>query len=82
MATTAEDTGFPTEVWLGMKRGEWPIRAFITEQMAQRWAMEGGNGTGSERVRYVVGPVPVDPSMPARRAVRIPETVEWERTIR
>lgn len=75
---TAESTGFPGQVWLGIKRGEWPVEAFPDEDMAQRWASQGGNGMTNERVRYVVGPINVDPTLPARRAVKVPETTAWE----
>ncbi len=78
MTATAESAGFPTEVWLGIKRGEWPVEAFPDEDIARRWAAQGGNGTTAERIRYVVGPIPVDAGLPARRAVRIPETTAWK----
>lgn len=75
---TAEGAGFPEQVWLGIKRGEWPVEAFNDEEMAKRWSAQGGNGMTSERIRYVVGPIDVDPDLPARRAVKVPETTAWE----
>lgn len=78
MSTTAENTGFPEEVWLGIKRGEWPVEAFPNEDMARRWASHGGSGNSNERLRYVVGPVQVPRDLPARRARIVPESTLWE----
>lgn len=68
---TAGLVGFPDRVWLGIKRGQWPVEAFISEDQAARWAKERDD----DRSRYVVGPVPVDPQLPALVAFVVPETV-------
>ena len=78
MSYTAETSGFPEQVWLGMKRGEWPVEAFPSEDMAQRWASQGGSGHSNERIRYVVGPVSVPRDLPARRARTVPASTQWE----
>lgn len=76
MSMTAERVGFPEEVWLGMMSGEWPVRAFPKEYMARSWAAGSSTHSG---VRYVIGPISVDPALAAYRAVTIPATTVWEK---
>lgn len=75
---TAESTGFPEEVWLDIRRGEWPW-VFPTEDTARRWASEGDPEffTTDGRARYVVGPIAIPRDLPARCAKVVPQTSAW-----
>lgn len=72
--TTAQEAEFPSEVWIGKVRGEWPLAAFATEGRAKAWA---GDRNFENQRRYVVGPIPLNLNEIARTTQTIPAKTVW-----
>lgn len=70
MAITAKQATFPQQVWLGIIKGQWPLKAWHVESQAQAWAAENPS-------RYVLGPIDLDLDVEVRKAHFVPSMAIW-----